>query len=205
MAGLDFVLFTYFYGGMKKLSGAREITEAQLRGWGHEGTVESAKKIRDFMDTNEDEELEAYAELAYGDAIYSAYSPKDDKEERDFLLGRMIYKAERRMCDLFVKKFPLQRKQVEGDVARAIHGKLMKQLSNAQKEEWKYNFSQDYYTWARGRLEKVEDEIAYLEVWLKQAKKMFVLEKYRNAPSEVYEDIYAGDARDPFEGEGEFD
>jgi len=186
---------------MKKMEGVREVMETQLMGWAHEGTVESAKKIKEFREKNEDEELEAYAELAYGEAIYFAYSPKDDEEERDFLLGRMIHRAEGEMCDLFVKKFPLQRKQVEGDIKRAIHTKLMKQVSKDQKEEWQYNFSEDYYTWEKGRLKMVEDEIAYLEVWLKQAKQMFALDKYRDAPHEVYENIHSDDDVDPFEGE----
>lgn len=168
----------------------KAVTESQLSAWAHEGTVESVEKIRAFIDKTEDEELRGYAELAYGEALYLAYSPTNDEEERDFLLGRMIFRNETRMCDLFMQQMPLERLVAQGEVDHDVHEVLMKGASESERETWKYNYSPDYYVCEQGKLKEVQAEIAYIEAWLKQAKKMFKIDKYRTAPVEVYENIH---------------
>lgn len=161
----------------------------QIRTWAKEGTVESVEKIRQVMVDTEDDDVFVFAKLSYDEALYNTFSPKSDKEEQEFLFGRMIHRAETRMFDLALERDKLERSIAEDDIDRSIHQKIMKGANKEQREIWKYNWSPDFSWFDKNRLEETLSEMTYKKVWIEQAKKMFASPKYKKAPGEIYESI----------------
>ena len=71
-------------------------TMAMLNAWAREGTLESIKKIEDFIAKTKNWHVLSYAELALSEATRIYYSPKNKQEEKEFFLAKMIYDEEKR-------------------------------------------------------------------------------------------------------------
>src|SRR3989339_1716851 len=59
-----------------------------------EGTVEAIKKIEDYVAREQDWDIKTWAELALSEAKRCYYSPRNEREEKDFLLVKMIDQKE---------------------------------------------------------------------------------------------------------------
>lgn len=164
---------------------------AQLQQWAHEGSHESLKKLEDFIVKEKNQDLRDYANLAYNEALYFYYSPQKEQDEKDFLLSKMIKNREdcfwRLMGEADAAKLELKKLDLE----RKVHLRLLSHLGKDKKcEDWKYNFSEDYYVTVKNNLIKSEDEIAYESRWLEEARKMIRNKKYLEVPDEVFEHMH---------------
>ncbi len=174
---------------------------SQLLGWAHEGSEASLKKLSDFILKEKDKDLREFAQLAYDEAEYLYYSPRNEKEEQEFLLAKMAQERDTRLWELLVKadaaKLELQR--LEAD--RRVHRKLMLDFKKQKKktsvtEEWQYRFSEDYCQTVRHRLQELEDDIAYESAWLAVAKGMITTKRFLKIPAEFWEHVH-------WDGEGD--
>lgn len=167
-----------------------EELQTQLTAWAHEGTDESTEAIKDVMLDTDDDEVAAFAECAYHEGLYFAFSPQTEEEERNFVLGRLIYRAEFKIGDLLREQALLTELLVSDDIEREVHSQIMARATETQKDLWQYRWSQDFAASERSRLVELEDDLVYTKAWLEQARELFTLDKYREAPSEIYEHIH---------------
>lgn len=169
---------------------------AQLMQWAHAGTKEALENLDKFIQEEKDENLRSYAEIARDEAEYFYYAPDTKQEEKDFLLARMIWRRQEYVWELEGKADSARLKLTELNIKRQVHQKLMQNLKDkTKKEEWQYNFSEDYYTMIKGRLEEFENEIAYDTAWLEQARKMVKTKKYQAPRVHIFDHIH-------FDGDG---
>jgi|GEM_PF-3219334 len=135
-----------------------------------------------------------------------SYEPANEGDEKDLLLAKLIKEREdgvlsRLENQIGGMEFELKKLDLRGEVFK----KLLQNSSKANQEEWKYNFSEDYYSDIRHRLAEIKGDIAYEKAWIEQAKKMIKNKKYLNLPSDFfashhydYEDVDScGPAGDP--------
>lgn len=178
-----------------------EPIRGQLLNWAHEGSEASLQKLSDFMLKEKDNDLRQFAQLAYDEAEYLYYSPRNEKEEQEFLLAKMIFERDTRLWEFLGKadaaKLELQRL----DVDRRVHHRLMLNLKKQKAktktaEEWQYRFSEDYCQTVQHRLQELENDIAYESAWLAQAKAMITTKRFTNIPAEFWEHVH-------WDGEGQ--
>ncbi len=169
-------------------SGLASIS-AQLQQWAHEGSQESLKKLEDFIVKEKNKDLRDYANLAYNEALYFYYSPQNEQDENDFLLSKMIKNREDRFWRLMSEADAAKLELKKLDLERKVHLQLLRHLGKDKKreEDWKYNFSEDYYVTVKNKLIESEDELAYESRWFEEARKMIKNKKYLKVPEEVFE------------------
>lgn len=166
----------------------------QLMVWAHQGDEESLKKLEDFMLKEKNSDLREFAQLAYNEAEYLYYSPRNEKEEQEFLLAKMVHERDARLWELIGKadaaKFELQKLDLDRRVHRQVMSNIKNQPKTASAQEWQYCFSEDYYKMVQHRLHELEDDISYESAWLEQAKGMIIAKRYQKVPAEIWEHIH---------------
>jgi len=173
---------------------ASDDARGQLMEWAHKGDEESLKKLSDFIIKEKDADLREFARLAHDEAEFFFYSPRNDKEEQEFLLAKMVYERDMRLWELIGKadaaKFELQKLDLDRGVHRKVIDRVKEQKKTNTFEEWKYNFSEDYCKIVQNQLKKIEDEISYESSWLEQARTMITAKQYHQVPVEFWEHIH---------------
>lgn len=148
----------------------------------------TTKKAKDFIVKEKNKDLRDYADLAYNEALYFYYSPQNEQDEKDFLLSKMIKNREDCFWRLMSEADAAKLELAKLDLKRKVHLHLLSHLGKDKKrEDWKYNFSEDYYVLVKNKLITSEDEIAYESRWLEEAGKMIRNKKYLEVPDEVFE------------------
>ncbi len=127
--------------------------------------------------------MKSFAEMALDEAWFMYLSPRNKKEENELLLAKVIDEKMRHLDDLETKaegaRFDVEKLLLE----RKMHNRVMKgKLSKAKKEDWKYNFCEDWLTMVKGRLAELEAEIEYESKWLDTATASLTTERYRIIP-----------------------
>ncbi|MBU4331806.1 hypothetical protein KKD19_04020 [Patescibacteria group bacterium] len=178
---------------------------AQLNDLAHAGTKESMDKLTDFIIKEKNEKLRGYANCALEEAEYMYYSPFSPKEEKEFLLAKMIHENEEHLWKSMAKADNARLELDRLDLDKKIHSKIMKSKNSNKREDWQYRFSEDFRTMVEGRLQELDDEIFYTGAWLEQAKKMITLEKYKNIPDYVIEHIHLDAEAESFWPEDYYD
>ncbi len=159
--------------------------KAQLNEWAHEGSKESMDKIIDFIKQEKDEKLRGYANCALEEAEYFYYSPWSPKEEKEFLLAKMISEAERRFWKAMMKADNARLELDRLEIDKKVHEKIMNSKNPNKREDWQYNFSEDFRTMVKSRLDELDDEIFYTSAWIEEARKLITIDKYKNIPDYV--------------------
>jgi hypothetical protein len=167
-----------------KDSEEKEKTKTQLQKWAHEGTKEALKKINDFIDKKENKDLRWYAEMSRDEAECFYYGPNTDQEEEYFFLARIAMYDDLE-CKIEAAKFELKKLALE----EKVHDALMKKVSAKQRENWKYNSSEDNIQLAEGRLAGLEDDIKYFQERVKIARGMIKTKKYSDIPARTLRNI----------------
>jgi len=131
----------------------------QLNDWAHAGTEDSLRKLEDFIIIEKNKDLREYARIAYDEANYFYYAPNDDKEEREFILARLIKEREEYFWDLMSEADKLKEEIREFEIKKSVHNRLMKKkLPKNILDDWKYNCSDDFIIYERNRLYEIEQE-----------------------------------------------
>lgn len=171
----------------------------------HNPTKETLKKLKENIVKEKDEKKLIDAQLAYEEAEMFYYSPSNEQQEKELILAKIISERKERLSDLDSMlesaKFNLEKLDLELEV----HQSLLKKQTPAQAEEWKYNFSEDYYIADKNRLHELSDEIAYEMAWIKQAQKMIKTEKFKNLPMGFFSRFHFDYEDVDFWGEGNDD
>lgn len=165
----------------------------------HVGTKDSIKKLEDFIVKEKDPELRAQAGLALGEATYFYYSPRNKQEEKEFLLAKMVHERGqyilRLMGEADEAKLALEKMEIERDV----HNELAKTGAGKKNwEDWKYNFSEDFYVCERNRYHDAVEKLDYESAWVETARKLIKNKKYLSVPEDVWEHIHWDGERHPF-------
>lgn len=165
--------------------------DAYLMSLAHTGTAEAIDRLHEFIQDEKNANLRDYAQIALEEAEFNYYSPEGDQEEEDFLLARSIWRREERLWKLDGKADAARLELKELDLDRKVHQKIMESLADKEKiDEWKYNFSEDYYGMIQGKLADFEDRIEYESTWLGEASQIVKTEKYRKIPPHVFDHIH---------------
>lgn len=166
----------------KVVENKKEVLQSELQKLAHSGTKDAIKKIEKYTKEEKDPGKRAYAEMALEECEMFYYQPTNEKEEKDFDLCKLIRKKEESVEDkkLEIEKLKsiLEKSELEG----RVHKKVLEN-NKKKKEDWQYNWMPDFVAWERGELEKIKNDIAYDEAWVKEAKKMIKTERYKNIPA----------------------
>ncbi len=166
---------------VKKQGSGKEMTLAELQKLAHQGTFEAISKIEKYLETAIEGEKRAHAEIALAECELFYYTPRNEKEEEEFMLCGLIKKRERYIDGLEMKiediSFGLDVVMLE----KKVHEKVLANKNNKDKqEEWKYNWSEDHYICEKNDLQQIKEDIAYEEAGVAEAKKMVTTERYKN-------------------------
>lgn len=162
-------------------------TMATLNAWAREGTLESIKKIEDFIVKTEDWRALSYAELALSEAMRIYYSPQNKQEEKEFILAKMIYDKEGRVQELMSEadeaKLVLEKMKIE----REVHDELAQSpVGKKNWDDWQYCFSEDYYLGEQKQYDEAVENLAYASAWMEAARKLIKDKKYLAVPEDVW-------------------
>lgn len=162
----------------------KDKIRTQLITWGHEGTKESIKKLENFIKNEQDEDLKGFAEIALEETSYYYYDPKNDMEEEDFILLKMIEQKKNELFDLGVKI-----EQEEFRVKKhELDNKICKKLSKNKK--WEDKYCEYILSWASERAEELKEEIDFNYAWISTATNMIRTERYHTIPLEILNSIH---------------
>ncbi len=79
----------------------------------------------------------------------------------------------------------------ELDLDRELHNRIMNNIKDPKKlEEWKYNFSEDYYVLVKNRLERLEGKVEYEKLWISEAEAIILKSKYKDMPADFFDSIH---------------
>lgn len=165
---------------------AAEVAPNDLQKLAHAGTKEAIEKIEKFIKTVKDPEKKAYAEMALEECEMFYYQPTNEKEEDEFLLLELIRERERRIDDLMMKVEEIKLDLEKSALERKVHEKVLATHKN-KREEWKYNWMEDFVFAEKNDLQKIKDEMAYKQTWIEEAKKMITIARYKNMPARYLE------------------
>lgn len=164
---------------------------AQLVGWAHEGTEQSIKQIKNFIKSSKNKELQDFAKIALEEAEFFYYSADSENEEKDFRLAKMFRIREDQLFQKMTKINAATIELEELDLDRELHNRIMKNIKDPKKlENWKYNFSEDYYISVKNRLEQLEDEVEYEKLWISEAEAIISKSKYKDMPPDFFDSIH---------------
>lgn len=159
----------------------KEFSEGELQKLAHAGTKEAIEKIEKYIEEEKDFDKRAYAEMAREECEMFYYQPMNEKEEEEFMLCELIRRRENhidnQMMEIEKIKLALEKSTLDGKV----HEKVLAKHKN-KKEEWKYNWMPDFTCYEENELPKIEEQIAYDEAWVAEAKKMITTARYKTMP-----------------------
>lgn len=160
----------------------KEVVPSELQKLAHVGTKEAIEKIEKYIKTEKDGEKRAYAEMALEECEMFYYQPKNKKEDEEFILCELINRKERYIDDQTMKIDDIKSRIEKLMLEKKVHEKVLAKHKN-KKEEWKYNWMQDFVIMEENELHKIEEGLEYDEAWVEEAKKMITTERYKNMPA----------------------
>ena len=179
-----------------KFSGYYDVI-GWLNDQAHSGTEKSMKNLEDFIANEKHDGLVSYAKIALDEAKYFYYCSNNEQEEKDFLLAKMIRQREEKIFDLEMEIDMLKLKLEKLNLDKKVHGQVLKNLDSRHLGKWGIFFSDAPVSLTGNELNKLEDEFAYLEIWVAQARKMIKTERFKQIPNEVIDHIHLdGDDED---------
>lgn len=181
----------------KNTAVVKELSESELQKLAHEGTKEAIEKIEKYIKSEQDYEKRSYAEIALGECEMFYYQPRNRKEEDDFLLSELIRRRENRIDDLTIKIENIKANIEKLMLEKKVHEKVLSSHKN-KKEEWEYNWIQDFITMEENKIAEIKDDLSYDEAWAAEAKKMITTTRYKNIPVR-YLEHYGFDINNNFE------
>lgn len=166
----------------------KELTPGELQKLAHAGTKEALAKIEKYIKTEKDQDKREFAEMALEECEFFYYEPKNDKEEEEFLLCELIRRRELDIEDMITEAYTLQTRLERATLEGKVHEKVLAKHKN-KKETWQYNWMTDFVTLEQNELQRIEDQIAYDEAWVVEAKKMITTARYKNIPARYMESL----------------
>lgn len=162
----------------KVQTAAKALSEAELQRLAHAGTAEAVARIEKYMNAEQDSEKRAYAQMALEEGEFFYFQPRDDKEEAEFILCKLISLREARIMNL---EGVIQRAKSEIEkllLEKKIHDKVLA-ANKAKREDWQYRWLGDFVVMEERKLKEAEDDLAYETAWVKEAKKSISTPRYK--------------------------
>jgi hypothetical protein len=159
----------------------KELLIKELKKLAHAGTKEAVAKIEKYLETEKDAERRAYGEMALEECEFFLYEPRNEKEEKELMLCELIKRRERRVDDLTIKIDGAEMRLEKLALEKKVHKKVL-ESNKSKQEDWQYFWLEDFVGMEKNELQKIEDELAYEEAWIEQAKKMITTERYKKIP-----------------------
>ncbi len=164
----------------------KELTPSELQKLAHAGTKEAMAKIEKYIKTEKDDAKRDYAEMALEECEFLYYNPANEKEDEEFMLCALIMMREQNLDNLFVREDAIKMRLEKLALEKKVHEKVLAK-NKSKQEAWQYNWMQDFVMMEESDLQAVEDEIAYEEAWIAEAKKMVTTKRYKNIPAHYLE------------------
>ncbi|MFA6159597.1 MAG: hypothetical protein WC678_00715 [Parcubacteria group bacterium] len=166
----------------KEVVVVKELSQGELQKLAHSGTKEAIEKIEKYIKIEKDYDKRAYAEMALEECEMFFYQPKNEKEDEEFTLSELIRRKERYIDDQTMKMCDIKERIEKLMLEKKVHEKVLAKHKN-KKEEWKYNWMQDFVSMEENELHKIEEDLGYDEAWVAEAKKMITTARYKNMPA----------------------
>lgn len=176
---------------MQTVESEEDAVISQLIAWAHEASNESLEKIQEFIDDEkQSDEIRRMAEIALDEAEHLKYIPMNKDEEQEYDLCELIDERENKIINLTCEVEEIEDSLKMMGLKGKIHAQLMLQdMPDNQREEWDINSpSEDVVMMEGERILKLKGEIAYLEAWIEEAKKLITSPKYKNLPLGYFDD-----------------
>lgn len=154
------------------------ITQAELNKLAHEGTKEAIAKIEAYIKSEKDYDKRTYAQMALEECKYFYYQPNNEKEERDFMLCRLINEHKRHIDDLEAQIDKIRSSLDKFVLEQKVHEQVLARHKN-KREDWKYRYMDDFVASDRKQLEEITNDIAYKKAWIDVAEKMIASPRYK--------------------------
>lgn len=167
---------------VKTVKAAKSLTEAELEKLAMAGTKEAIAKIEKFIASEKDEEKKAFGEMMLEECEFYYYDPRNEKEEEEFYLLSLINKREQRISDLIDEAGAAQLKVDKMMLEKKVHDKVLAKNKD-KKDLWQYNFIGDMVGMDQSVVDQIEDNIAYEEAWVAEARKMITTPRYKTMPA----------------------
>lgn len=158
---------------------ANILAEGDLTKLAHAGTKEAIAKIEAYIKAENDLNKRTYAEIALDECELWYYQSRNEKEERDFILCKIINQHVRLIDDLKFKIERLKSCLEKNIIEQEIHEKVLAEYKKKQKN-WQYYFVEDLIGFDKKQLAELTDNVAYEEAWVKAAKKSITTLRYKN-------------------------
>lgn len=170
----------------KSVTPAKELTPDELERLAHEGTKEAMAKIEKYIKAEKDSDKRAYGEMALEECEICYCEPVNEKEEDDLMLCELIRQREQDVDDLLIRAEAIDMRLKKLLLEKKVHEKVLAK-NKSKKEAWQHNWMTDFVTIEEQELQEIEDEIAYDEAWISEAKKMITTKRYKNIPARYLE------------------
>lgn len=180
---------------------AKELTASELQKMAQTGTKEAMEKIEKYIKTEKDADKREQAMLALEECEFFYYEPTNEKEDEEFMLSALIMRREEDLEDLFLEAERMDMRLGRLALEKKVHEKVLAK-NKSKKEVWENNWMEEVVVMEKQELQEIEDEIAYEEAWVAEAKKMITTKRYKNIPAMYLEHFDFGDD-DYDEDEGE--
>ena len=184
----------------KEVVVVKELSQSELQKLAHSGTKEAIEKIEKYIKIEKDYDKRAYAEMALEECEMFFYQPKNEKEDEEFTLSELIRRKERYIDDQTMKMCDIKERIEKLMLEKKVHEKVLAKHKN-KKEEWKYNWMQDFVSMEENKLQEIEDGLGYDEAWVAEAKKMITTARYKNMPARHLEHFDFNFGEDSFDDE----
>lgn len=155
------------------------LTEAQMQKLAHAGTKEAIAKLEAYLGIEKDVEKKGYAEMSLEECEFFYYQPHNEKEEKEFLLCKLINDREVNLSRMEMKIENIKTRLEKFNIEKEVHEKVLVKNKN-KKKEWQYYCMDEFVLPDRNRLEELADTIEYEKAWIKAAKEIIKTQRYKN-------------------------
>lgn len=173
----------------RKFNRRKEWTYEELKeAWekedlAHEGTEEAIEKLKRLIALEKNENEKGLLECALEECQFFYYSPENKKEEKEFRIKKLIERKDRKLVDLYIRRdklqYDLEIDTLEREIDRDLFRKTKDRRIKEEAEMYKYT---DFRKMLENDLVQAEEEIKYLEEFIKVAGGEIKSEKYKSIP-----------------------
>lgn len=158
----------------------------------HAGTKEAVAKLEKILATEKDEDKKLTAELALEECRMFYYEPRNEKEEGDYFLLKLIYDKNERLTRRYGKLAALECEVKFAEQEFRVKKAVLEKNPKATKEENEMElwFVQDGLDSAQRDLKEIQDWIKDDENFIETAKKLITTERYKKIPEDYMEHVH---------------
>jgi len=163
---------------MKNSKEAKPLSEAELDKLVESGTKEAQAIIRQYLKSEKDEEKRELAQRALEACEAQGFEPHNDKEEKEFILCKLICMREKKIVELEEEADQSLLELDKLGLEKKVHAQVMAKHKDKQGV-WGSYWVEESRQLESNNLKAIEDELAYETAWVAAAKRMITTPRYK--------------------------